>query len=98
MENTKRSVAILCSVIFMCLVLFASSLIVAEYGHDCIGDNCNVCCVIDAAQKILGGFTLLLLASILFAVLLKFNFDYILITFKKFLFTTLILLKVKLSD
>lgn len=98
MKHTKRSVAILFSIVFICLILFASSFIVAEYGHDCIGENCNICCVIDAAQKILGGLTLLLAASILFAVLLRFNFSYIFITFKKFIFTTLILLKVKLSD
>ena len=98
MKRTKRSVAIVFSVVFICLVLFASYFIVAERGHSCMGENCQICCVVDAVQKILGGLTLLAIASILFAVLLKFNFVYILISFKKYLFSTLISLKVKLSN
>ena len=98
MKNTTRKVAVLFSIMFICLVLFASCLIVAEYRHDCIGENCSICCVIDVAQRILDVSALLAVASVLFAVLLKFNFNYILVTLKKYLFSTLILLKVKLSD
>ena len=98
MKSTTRKAAIVFSVVFICLVLFSSCLIVAEHGHDCIGEDCNICSVIDAAQKILSGLSMLAIASILFVVLFKFGFNYILISFKKYLFTSLILLKVKLSD
>lgn len=98
MNNAKRNIAIAFSVIFICLVLFAGCLIVAEHQHECIGENCNICSVIDAAQELLGGMMLLAIASILFVVLFKFGFNYLLVSFKNFLFTTPILLKVKLSD
>lgn len=98
MKNAKRNAAIVFSVVFICLVLFSSCLIVAEHGHECIGDDCNICGVIDAAQKLLGGLMLLAIASILFVVLFKFGFNYIIVSFKKYFFHTLILLKVKLSD
>lgn len=97
MNGCRRSSAIIFSVIFICLVLLAGCLIVAEYGHDCLGEKCNVCCVIDAAQKLLDGLTAVLLVAILF-VASKFNFHNFLRFIKKYLFSTPILLKVKLSD
>ena len=96
MNTTKRS-AIIFVIIFICLVLLAGCVIVAESGHDCIGDNCTICSVIDSAQKILHASTLLTVATA-FLGLLKFCFNFILLSNKKRLNSTLILLKVKLSN
>ena len=96
MNGTKRTVIIF-SIVFVCLVLFASCVIVAERGHDCIGDKCTVCCVIDAVQRILYSSTVLAIATVLFLVL-KFYLNNIFLSLKKHLFSTLILLKVKLSN
>ena len=96
MKGTKRTATML-SIIFICLVLFASCLIVAEYGHNCLGERCKVCCVIDAAQRFFEGLTVLAIAAIIF-VASKFSFYNILHFIKKYLFSTPILLKVKLSN
>lgn len=94
----KKNAAIVVSILFICLVLFANVLIVVQHDHVHVGENCIICCGIDAAQKLLGGFVLLTILSILFAVLMKHHFGYILRFFKKYFFSTPILLKVKLSD
>ena len=98
MKSTKRSAALIFSVVFICLVLFANCLIVAGYDHDCVGENCIVCYVINTAKKILGGFTLLALSSMLFAVLLKHKLYNALNYYKQFFSFSLFSLKVKLSD
>lgn len=95
MNGAKRRTAIVFSIVLICLILSASCLVV--HGHECLGENCNVCCMIDAAQRLLGGMTVLAL-SILIAVLLKFCLHYFLIFIQKYPFSSLISLKVKLTD
>ena len=96
MNGTKRK-AIIFGIVFICLVLFAGCLIAAKIGHDCIGDNCTVCGVIDLAQTLFSGVTLLAVATV-FILALRFCINFISFFVRNRLFYTLILLKVKLSD
>ena len=98
MKSCRRSSAIIFSVIFICLVLLAGCLIAAEYGHNCLGEKCKICCIIDAAQKLFDGSTVLAIVVAILFVASKFIFYNILHFIKKYLFSTPILLKVKLSD
>ena len=97
MMNGIKRTAVIFSIIFICLVLFASCLIVAEYGHNCIGEDCQICTVVDAAQKLLQGAKVFAIATALYFVA-KFYLSYILLFIKKYLYSSLISLKVKLSN
>ena len=98
MNFSSKKAAIICSIVIICLVLFANCLIIVEHGHDCIGENCNVCCALDAAEKVLGGFVLLAIIYLLIAKALLRLVRHALTVFKKYFHSTLIFLKVKLSD
>ena len=98
MKISVKKIAITLCVIFVCLVLLSSGLIVVKHGHACIGKNCNVCCLIDVARKILAGLTLLAVASSIFAAAVKSGIRRSLFVFKQRFQSSLISLKVKLSD
>ena len=98
MKFSAKKIAITLCIIFVCLVLLSSGFVVAKHGHDCIGKDCNVCCLIDAAQKILGGLLLLAVVSSIFAATVNFGIKYSLFVLKQYSQSSLILLKVKLSD
>ena len=95
MYSAKKKATVVLCVVLICLVLLASSLIVAEHAHVCVGEKCNVCSVIDAVQKLVASLMAITVSSILLT-LIHFNFSAIL-DFKNYFFT-LISLKVKLSN
>ena len=96
-SSTRKSAVVFC-ILFVCLVLLSSGLIFAKHGHECIENNCNMCCLIDAAQKILGGLTLLAAASSILAATVNFGVRRFLFVLKQSFQSSLISLKVKLSD
>ena len=98
MNFSNKKAAIIYSVVLICLVLFANCLIVVGHGHDCIGENCNVCSALDAAERILGGFVLLAIIYLLIAKALLRLVRHALTVLKKYFHSTPISLKVKLTD
>lgn len=97
MNRTVKRVALIVCVVFVCLVLLASCFVFVKHGHECVGNNCNVCSVIDAVKKILDGLTVLALSATLLVVV-QFGIDNFSLFFKKSIVSTLISLKVKLSN
>ena len=98
MKLSTKKVAITLCIIFICLFLLSTGLIVVNHGHDCIGKNCNVCCFIETARKILSGLTLLAVATSFFAAAVNSGIKHFLFVLKKYFQSSLISLKVKLSD
>ncbi|MCH5164166.1 MAG: hypothetical protein J1F36_04040 [Clostridiales bacterium] len=86
--------AILIAFILLSVVIF----IVSEEGHECVGDDCELCHVLDCAQKIVEGLT-----TVGVAVLATLALRYATVKTEEWVeksnqSTTLISLKVKLSD
>ena len=98
MRSINKRSALVFGTVFICLIIMTLCLVVCQLGHDCLGENCNACCAIDAASKLLGSFTLLTLASTLTAALISFGVKRFLSNFAKFFQSTLVLLKTKLSN
>lgn len=98
MKSANKRVAIFFGVILICLIISTSCLVVCQLGHDCIGENCSVCCVIETATKLLSGALLFAVACALVVALSSFSFKRFLSVFKQFFNFTLISLKTKLSN
>ena len=95
--HEKRTAAILAILLAVFLLVFGL-FIIAEQGHDCIGEGCTVCHVIDEAREILEGATLTAAAAAC-ALAASWGICKKLVPFvKEVLCSTLISLKVKLSD
>lgn len=98
MNIAKRHITIILSIVFICLVLLASCLVITENRHDCLGENCTICCVVERAKAVLYAFVVLSIFSLLLPVLSKTGSNHLLLSLKHRLLSTLILLKVKLSN
>ena len=96
MNGTKRT-AIIFGIVCICLLLFACCFVVVNLAHDCVGENCITCSLIEFAQRTLDAVAVMATVYILF-VASKFNFYNFLHFIKKYLFSNPISLKVKLSN
>lgn len=53
MAKRKRIAALVLAVLVLCALLVSECFLAAESDHDCTGDNCAVCCVLNACQSVL---------------------------------------------
>ncbi len=95
MAKENRPIAWLLVLAACVIVLFSALYLSAELAHDCVGENCPVCCQIRALKN-----TLKTLAHQAAAFVLPVFFIAILFwqTEKYLVGTTLITLKIKLSN
>ncbi len=57
MEAKKRRLAIILSAVFIFIFLSANLILATQSAHDCIGDCCPVCSVLQAAEETLENLT-----------------------------------------
>ena len=95
--KAKRAVAVIISILFVSVMLFSHIFIIAEADHDCVGESCHICRVIEVAENTVkststAATSTVALFAALFLLINLINFSC------KFNFlSTLITLKVKLS-
>lgn len=53
MTKKKRMLSLLAAVVALFVVLYSNIYIVVEADHECVGDNCPICCQINACQNTL---------------------------------------------
>ena len=53
--KSRKLTAILLASLMVLIFLFSLSFIVGEHEHECLGDTCEICEVIQVAEKNLGG-------------------------------------------
>ncbi len=98
MEKRNRKLSVLLALAVCVVMLFSAVYIAEEAGHNCIGENCPICCQISIcshALKLLGYGV----AAIVAAVALAFSAAVFSVCSKtNFRESTPITLKVKLSD
>ena len=61
-RELKRLSAVLLSVIFVLSLIFSFSFIVSEADHDCSGENCEICQLIDFCLDQIAGYVPLVIA------------------------------------
>lgn len=64
MAKRKRIAALVIASLILCALLVSECFLAAESDHDCTGDNCAVCCVLNVCENVLRtlGTTLMLAA------------------------------------
>ena len=96
--KARRITAILFTVLFLFIALFSRVYIVSEVNHDCVGEECPICQALTVAEEVeegisaAGGVIIAAVAFLFAALILLYT------PAKNILSTTLISLKVKLSD
>lgn len=98
MTKTKRFVAFTLALTFVFAVLFSVCFIIVKSEHDCSGEDCPTCCQITVCEYTLKSLCRVVTAFMLAAFMACFAF--LLTVFTKNLSpnTSLIKLKVKLSN
>ena len=98
MEKKKRIAAMLLAGTLL-FVMFCSALfIAAESDHDCVGENCPICCQINACQNILKSLSSAVCAAVFAAALTYILLRSVSACEAAAPSYTLVSLKVKLSD
>lgn len=98
MARHNRYLALAIAIATLFIVLTSAYFIAAEAGHNCIGDGCQICCLVNACRAVLKGLALVIVAAVLAAVVCFALFYLLAACRKQARSCTLISLKVKLSD
>jgi len=96
--KSKKTAAVIITVLFVFFVLFSHIFIIAEADHDCCGENCPVCEIIAVIEDSIKGLSLLSSALIACGALIFVFIKALYSTVKNDFLSTLITLKVKLSN
>ena len=98
MTNKKRAIAVIVAAAILLVVIFSSVFIAAEADHDCVGENCPICCQIAVCKGILKILSAAVYISV-FAIFVSYIFRERAAAFVPFSDSrTLVSLKIKLSD
>ena len=93
-----KRVAIALSLLLVFVMLFSHLFVIAEADHDCSGEDCPVCLALAVIEEILKGLSLLLLlvafSAALTSLVTKLRHAFV----PSILFSTPVLLKVKLTN
>lgn len=98
MDKKKRIVAVFLAVTALFVMLCSALFIAAEADHDCVGNNCPICCRINACRDALKNLSLAVCASAVAAVFTYTVYKCVSACSKLVRAYTLVILKVKLSD
>ncbi len=98
MTKKNRIITIVLVIAFTLVMLYSTSFIVKEYGHECASEKCPICYQINVCEN-----TLKLLSFVVGTASVLVALIYTIVRFtssieKDYIHTTLITLKVKLSD
>ncbi|MDD6022389.1 MAG: hypothetical protein ACI4GA_06385 [Acutalibacteraceae bacterium] len=98
MTKKKRILAIVFAFAFIFVMLFSTAFIIAESGHNCVGESCRICYQISVCENTLkqlsfGAITLAVFASAAYIAVLAVR-SFVLC----YAPATLITLKIKLSN
>lgn len=52
-HSLRKKTALIIAVLFLTITLFSSAYIIIESEHDCIGEDCHICHMIDVCEAIL---------------------------------------------
>ena len=98
MEKKKRFAALLLAVTVLFVMLYSALFIATKADHDCVGENCTICCQIHVCQNTLKNLSLALCATVFAAALPYTLYRGISVCTDYAQHYTLVSLKVKLSD
>lgn len=98
MTKRNRMIAILFIMMLLFVRLFSAVFIIAESNHECTGEDCRVCYQISVCQNVLKTLSSAVVAVSIGAALTYILVCLIFTAIRTYTHTTLITLKVKLSD
>lgn len=55
LEKKRRAIAIIICVVFALALFFSFDFIIENTNHECSGDHCPICAVLQVAEEISGG-------------------------------------------
>lgn len=92
-----RLIALIVTLMFLNVVLFSSLFIAHNINHECTGEHCSTCCQISLCEQALKHISLAA-ASVIISAALIYTALSLLSVWSLCPITTLVTLKVKLSD
>ena len=98
MTSKKRISAVLIAMALVFAMLFFTFFIAAEADHDCVGEGCAVCCQISVCENVLKSVMCTLVMAAVFAAVGFVAFTLRNCENRDFYYSSLVSLKVKLSD
>ena len=98
MEKKKRIAALLLAVTVLLVMLYSALFIAAEADHDCVGENCPICYQINVCQNALKNLSLAVCAAVFAAAFIYILCRSASVCTYSVQFSSLVSLKVKLSD
>lgn len=93
----RKHIAVILTVLFAITIFFAHIFTVCEADHDCHGEDCPVCQLIQVAENFFKGMTAAEIIAVFAAVVFAAAVVSAVLS-KNFIFQTLVTLKIKLSD
>lgn len=98
MENKRKITAIILAVIVLLVMFYSAHFIAEESEHDCVGDDCPICCQINVCRSSLKNLSLAVVVAVLAAAFTFIIYRSIAVCTDTITYHTLISLKVKLTD
>lgn len=96
--QSKRLKAIILAALFASFMLFFNAFAIVEANHDCEGERCEICRVLEVVENTKKGLSFSALGAVAIAAAVFAAVLCIFYGFKQLFSSTLITLKVKLSD
>lgn len=98
MKTRTKKFAVVLAILLAMLLLCVGLFVATEQGHECVGENCEICEFISFAKKIIDGF-----ATVGAVALATFSATYFILKKENIIvcpkhFTTLVTLNIKLSS
>ena len=98
MAKRNRCLALVMAAAILFVMLTSAFFIAAEADHDCIGDDCEICCQINVCRAVLKGLALIAIAAVFAAAACAALCAVFAACREQTRNFTLVSLKVKLSD
>ena len=96
--QSKRLKAIILVALFASFMLFFNAFAIAETNHDCAGEQCEICSVLEVVETTKKGISHVVIGTAITLVIVFAAVLCIFYCFKQIFSSTLISLKVKLSN
>lgn len=98
MTGEKRLLKAVVSILLILVVLSSALFIAAEVGHDCTGESCAVCRQISAVEDVLRAFGFAIIAALIARIISNVLNRNVFCCISNLRTSTLVSLRVKLSD
>lgn len=96
--KSRRIKAIVLAVLFASFMILFNAFAIAETNHDCAGEQCEICRVLEVVETTKKSITYVAVSTAIALAVIFAAVSCIVYCFKQIFSSTLISLKVKLSD